>query len=106
MIRRVIEGCRVLAERMWEKSQGDIAQATEQTFRLLTSRQATDREQKILLRQYADELSYFQENEGEEMAYLDIGKRKLAETAPKKKIAALARVTNTILNSTEAYYKN
>lgn len=103
---QVLEGCRVLAESMWEKNQGDIAKATEQTFRLLTSRPASGREQAILLKQYADELGYFTANEQEGIAYLDIGKRKLKEASSPLEIAALARVTNTILNSTEAYYKN
>ncbi len=101
-----IEGCRVLAEKMWRKADGDIAEATTNTFRLLTSRVPSNREQQILLEQYQAELTYFEDNKAQSLAYLDIGKQPRMVDLPPTNIAALARVTNTILNSTEAYYKN
>lgn len=103
---QMIEGCRVLAENMWRKTEGDVNQATHEAFRLLTSRAPNEHEQQILLEQYQDELSYFQENSDQRHAYLDIGYQPLSSDLPAPEIAALARVTNTILNSTEAYYKN
>ena len=103
---QMIEGCRVLAEKMWRRAEGDIPNATNNTFRLLTSRQPNDREQQLLLQQYEEELAYFTTNQQAALAYLDIGKQRYSVDMPKAKIAALARVTNTILNSTEGYYKN
>jgi len=103
---QMLEGCRVLATNMWKKSQGDIEEATSEAFRLLTSRAPSDREQQILVQQYQDEVGYFQENPDKSLAYLDIGHQALPGDVPAQEIAALARVATTILNSTEAYYKN
>lgn len=103
---QMIEGCRVLAERMWQYTNGDIQQATQNTFRLLTSRLPSEREQAILLEQYQAELDYFKDNKNNAVAYLEIGHQPNIKELPKPEIAALARVSNTIMNSTEAYYKN
>ena len=103
---QIIEGCRVLAENMWQSYQGDITNATSNTFRLLTSRKPTTREQAILLKQYKEELNYFKEDQQRSTAFLNIGKQARHSELPLAEIAALARVTNTVLNSTEAYYKN
>ncbi|MEM7375115.1 MAG: DUF1553 domain-containing protein [Bacteroidota bacterium] len=103
---QMIEGCRVLAENMWGATNGNIAIATSQAFRLLTSREPTQREQDILIQQYEDELAYFQENKEKGYEFLATGHRAPKEGLPVPELAALARVTNTILNSTEAYYKN
>ena len=103
---QMIEGCRVLAEKMWRTAEGDIATATNNAFRLLTSRLPNDREQQLLLQQYEEELVYFNTNQQAALAYMDIGKQRYSVDIPVVKIAALARVTNTILNSTEGYYKN
>ena len=103
---QMIEGCRVLAENMWSLADGDPATAISQAFRQLTSRQPTEREQALLQQQFEEELQYFEEKEERAFAYLDVGHKPLAEGLPSTKVAALARVSNTILNTTEAYYKN
>ena len=103
---QMIEGCRVLAERVWQNRRGEIKEATEDAFRLLTSRSPNKREHQLLLDQYQEELAYFTQHPEEHLAYLNMGHRKLPGHLPKPQIAALARVANTILNSTEAYYKN
>ena len=103
---QVIEGSRVLAERMYTLSQGDVEEATTRTFKILTSREPTTQEQALLTQQYHDELIYFQQDESNALAYLDVGSVDRNKNLPLHKIAALSRVTNTILNSTEAYYKN
>lgn len=103
---QMIEGCRALAEKTWASTKGNITEATAQAFRLLTSRSPNDRERAILLQQYREELTYFKENEQKGIAYLGIGHRPLTPSLPAAEIAALTRVSNTILNSTEAFYKN
>lgn len=103
---QMIEACRVLAENMWRNTGDNVATATAQTFRLLTSRVPTDREQEILLQQYEEELAYFTRHQEKGRAYLDIGHRPFARDLPAPEVAALARVANTVMNSTEAYYKN
>lgn len=103
---QAIEGCRALAERTYVNAQGDVKKAAELVFRILTSRLPSDRELSILERQYQDELVYFQANQNRAEEYLDIGYRPPAKEIPEPELAALARVANTVLNSTEAYYKN
>lgn len=103
---QILEGCRVLAENRWQEDPGDIKTATHKLFRLLTSRAPTEREHQILMQQYKAELAYFQAQPERSRAYLDIGHRKISKGLPLPEIAALARVSNTVLNSTEAFYKN
>ncbi len=103
---QMIEGCRALAESMMSKAQGDIRQATKQTFQLLTSRVPTEREFQLLMGQYQEELAYFDEDQARTSAYLAVGHRAPSRELPTTEVAALARVANTILNTTEAYYKN
>ena len=103
---QAIEGCRALAEQTYVETEGDPKKATEIVFRTLTSRFPSEKEQTILKRQYVDELSYFQADQSRAKAYLGIGYHPLTESIPAPELAALARVANTVLNSTEAYYKN
>ncbi len=101
-----IEGCRKLAANMWLSNNGDKRQALNNIFRVLTSRLPTEKEQDILYDQLEAEYNYFQNNTPDRDTYLDIGAWRVAANIPKSDLAALTRVTNTILNSTEAYYKN
>ena len=103
---QMLEGCRVLAENMWRTSAGVVEEATGTAFRLLTSREPSKREQELLLKQYQEELAYFEADQQRAIAYLDIGHRKRPSDLPAAELAALTRVANTIINSTEAYYKN
>ena len=103
---QILEGCRVIAEYILEVTKGDHDNATPTAFRLLTGRMPTEREEQILLEQYHEELNYFKANEAEGVAYLNIGHQEPSAKWSIPEIAALARVTNTIANTTEAYYKN
>jgi len=103
---QMIEGCRVLAEKMWRYTKANVTDATTNAFRLLTSREPTNREKEILQKQFQDELKYFQAEKNKAVAYMNTGAYKRSKDLPVEEVAALARVTNTILNSTEAYYKN
>lgn len=103
---QALEGCRALAERAYLATNGEINNATKLIFRTLTSRPPSIREQAILRQQFTDELAYFEEDSNRSSDYLDIGYRPPADVIPATELAALARVANTVLNSTEAYYKN
>jgi len=103
---QTLEGCRVLAENAWRSTQGQVEQARVQVFRALTSRAPTEREQDLLQRQYQEELAYFRAKPSRTDEYLAIGKDQLDQTLPAAEIAALARVANTVMNTTEAYWKN
>ena len=103
---QVLEGCRVLAEHAWQKSGGQISTAIDQAFQALTSRVPTAAEQQILQQYFNEELAYFNSGKNQATDYLDIGYRPMKTSLPADPVAALARVANTILNSTEGYYKN
>jgi hypothetical protein len=103
---QIIEGCRVLAERVWQSAQGQLPSATATTFRLLIGRAPSEREQHILAEQYQAELAYFSADQSRQQAYLGIGWQRPVSGPSAPEVAALARVANTIFNTTEAYYKN
>jgi len=103
---QMIEGCRVLAEKAWTISNGNQDEAISNIFRQLTSRYPTEKEEKILNQQYGEELKYFKTNPKSTLDYLNIGKATPVSSIPKPELAAMGRVSNTILNSTEAYFKN
>ncbi len=103
---QIIEGCRVLAERSLSLTQGDQYEALSNIFRVLTSRYPNNREMDIMALQWQEESDYFKRNQQQANAYLAIGYRKTDTQYPSYQVAALARVANTILNSTESYYKN
>lgn len=103
---QMVEGCRSLAERVWRGSGGRVDVALQNAFRLLTSRAPAAREQSILLAQYEEELAYFRSDDSRWQEYLSVGYRERASDVPGPELAALSRVSNTIMNTTEAYYKN
>ncbi len=103
---QMIEGCRVLAERLWKQTHGEVPKATVQAFRALTGRMPTDKERQLLLLQYTEELAYFREDEARTLTYLDMGHQKVNANLPANEVAALTRVVNTVLNTTESYFKN
>jgi len=101
-----IEGSRALAEKVLLMSNGNIAEASKLAFRLLTSRNPTAVEHEYLVQQYNEELHYFSKNKNKALAYLHNGHHRVRSDLPTAELASLARVANTVLNSTEAYYKN
>jgi hypothetical protein len=103
---QILEGCRVLAAGALTETNGDEQEALSQIFRVLTSRHPSSQELHILASQWREELDYFRQHQQEAMAYLDLGYQKTDTEYPLNEVAALARVANTILNSTESYYKN
>ncbi len=101
-----IEGCRALAEKSWQSSSGDLDHAIATIFRKLTSRKPSVKELSIMKEQFTKESEYFEANPERASSFLGIGKKSIDSSIPTIKLAALSRVTNTILNTTEAYYKN
>ena len=103
---QLIEGCRILAAQLWKREQGKVPAATEEAFRALTSRPPTAKEQHILLTQYEEALAYFEDDPNRAKDYLTMGHAPPSADVPPNELAALTRVTTTIMNTTEAYYKN
>ncbi|WP_425236447.1 DUF1553 domain-containing protein [Ulvibacterium sp.] len=103
---QVIEACRVLSEKIWKETSFDLPGAIDGVFIALIGRTPTQQEKNILTRQYHEEKDYFVSKPTEARKYLSIGEMGPAPEIPMIENAALARVANTVLNSTEAYYKN
>jgi hypothetical protein len=103
---QIVEGCRVLAERTLLETRGDKKKALTNIFRVLTSRYPNESELSILESQWQQERDYFKRQQQAASAYLDIGYWKTVTEYPSQEVAALARVANTVFNSTESYYKN
>ena len=101
-----IEGCRALAENALFDSDGNIQRAIIHVFRTLTSRKPSLREEEVLMKQFAAEKDYFETNPDRAIAFLSTGHKKVDPAQDQLNLAALARVTNTVMNTTEAYYKN
>lgn len=104
---QMVEACRALAERsIREFGIQDIAGALKMAFRRLTSRFPSEREMDILQRQFADERAYFLSQPEALQQYLEVGEARLDGQLDRPTVAAVAVVCNTVLNTTEAYYKN
>jgi len=103
---QIIEACRVLSEKTWQETDLQLASAVDRLFLALIGRSPNEREQEILVRQYNEEFDYFSSEPKAALKFLNIGAKKPSSDVPMEQIAALARVANTVMNSTEAYYKN
>ncbi|WP_209332293.1 DUF1553 domain-containing protein [Lunatimonas salinarum] len=103
---QILEACRVLSEKVLLESGMDISKSIDALFLALIGRKPTDREHAILERQYAEEAAYFAKEPMAAKEFLNIGYQAPSANIPFTNSAAMARVANTILNSTESYYKN
>ncbi len=100
-----LEACRVLASNSL-KENNDPAVAVETVFRTLIGRFPSAEEKGIVTQYFEDELSYFHDHPLAAEDFLRTGYHETDLSAGPAKVAALARVANTVLNSTEGYYKN
>jgi hypothetical protein len=102
---QIVEACRVLAERTL-REESKIERAAGQVFKILTGRLPTRREQEILLQHFEAERRRFVAEPKACAEYLDIGFVEPDPALPAPEVAALAVLANTVMNSTEGYYKN
>ena len=100
-----IEACRVIAANALDVA-GTEVKAAERIFRQLTGRRPTANEREIMLQYYEQELTYFHNNPIATNDYLDTGWHETDLSAGPARVAALARVTGAVMNTTEGYYKN
>ncbi len=100
-----LAACRMLAARTLDEA-GDPVAATELVFRKLTGRLPTSAEHAILNQYYEEELNYFYEHPLATQDFLSTGAVAMDQSPGAARLAAIARVANTIVNSTEGYYKN
>jgi hypothetical protein len=98
-----IEAARVLAERVINETKGDETQSVETVFRLITGRRPDGTEKTILSEFYKEELKRFQNQPARALEYLSTGELKWDRAIRPEKIAALATVSNAIMNTDEGY---
>ncbi len=102
---QVLEACRVFAERVWHRND-KIDEALNTAFTSLIGRRPSSKEEEILSAYYQAEFDQFTARPSEADSFLQVGAVALDPDLPIPKVAALARVANTIMNSTEGHYKN
>ena len=98
-----VEAARALAERVLHSCKTGGPEATALAFRLITGRRPDSTEQKILAEFYADELKRFRAQPAQALDYLRTGERKRDTTLQPEEIAALATVSNSIMNTDEGH---
>jgi hypothetical protein len=98
-----IEAARVLAEKILNGGDTDLAAAMEQVFTLTTGRSPDQTELDLLQAFYGEELTRFNANREDALAYLSVGEHQLTSYQEPSKVAALATVINGIMNTNEAY---
>ncbi len=102
---QMIEACRVLASNMLNENGSDV-EAAKKVFISLIGRPPTTNELEIITQFYEHELNYFDENPVATLEFLNMGYHQTDLSVGPARVAALARVANTVMNSTEGYYKN
>jgi len=98
-----VEAARVLAEKVLHECETGDADPVSLAFRLITGRRPDRTEQKILAGFYGDELKRFRSQPGQALDYLRTGERRWDNTLPPEAIAALATVSNAIMNTDEGH---
>lgn len=93
-----VEAARALAVRQLTEHKDDAAAAMNDVFRLLTSRQASEKERDVLQRLFEKQIAYFQEQPERAIEYLKTGQAPLESELAAERIAALAVVASTLMN--------
>jgi len=96
-----IEAARVLAENVLQQEES-VEAALHSAFRLLTGRKPQAKELELMQAHYQDEYQKFSRSPQDLNNFLSIGEQEL-KSEPSEKLAALAVVTNSIMNTHEAY---
>ena len=98
-----LEASRVLAERLIEENQQNATRQLEKAFRLITGRSPDDQEMSMLTEFYQKEVNRFEDEPQDAQAYLSIGEYERNPSLPTIQVAALATVSNAIMNTNEAF---
>ncbi|MFY0652394.1 MAG: DUF1553 domain-containing protein [Cyclobacteriaceae bacterium] len=100
-----VEASRALACRLKKESKGSLDKMVENGFRLVLGRKPSADEFRIMKDLYAKEVENFKSDIKGAKEYLSVGDFKAPENEDPVELAALAVVSNTLLNMDEAYTK-
>ena len=103
---QIVEACRVLAANTLVGTRNEV-EAADVIFRKLIGREPTPNEREVIQQYYENELDYFSGHPLATQDFLNIGYHETEYgSAGPARVAAMARVANTVMNSQEGYYKN
>lgn len=102
---QILEACRVLASKELRTNNSEV-DATRRIFRQLIGRLPAPNELEIITQYYEDELNYFAAHPLATQEFLSVGYHNTDLSPGAAKVAAMARVVNSVMNTTEGYYKN
>jgi hypothetical protein len=100
-----VEASRVLAERLLKLPSDGIESRIRMAFRLMTSRQPSDRELKILVTLFEDQKRHFGSVPEDAKLFIAAGDAPRDEQLNPGEHAALAVVVNTLFNFDESAFK-
>jgi hypothetical protein len=103
--RQFVEAARVLAASLLQKSPGDGAAQVREAFRLLTSRQPTDREVEVLAELLASQREHFAGQPDKAREYVSTGESAAADGLDAAGHAALTAVVQALMNYDESVTK-
>ncbi len=100
-----IEAARMIAERMLKEGGATAEQRLAWAFRAITSRQPSDKEIQVLLRQLEKQKDYFNRNAAEVKKLLAVGERRNDDKLDKAELAAYTTTASLLLNLDEVITK-
>ncbi|MDQ3011988.1 MAG: DUF1549 domain-containing protein, partial [Acidobacteriota bacterium] len=96
-----VEAARVLAERMMKEGGASAEQRLSWAFRRITSRQPSQQEAQLLLRNLRKQMDYFNQSPHEAKKLLAVGERRNDEKLNPAELAAYAVTASLLLNLDE-----
>ncbi len=102
---QLLEASRLIAERCIKEGKEATEEQINQAFRLLTSRNLSEKELSLLVELYQQEYDKYQSNPEEARALLAVGDYPYDTSLELPELAALTVVTNIIMNYDEVYTK-
>ena len=102
---QMVEASRLLAERVFREGGKQTEAQLDYAFRLLTGRHLTDEERPLMLELYEQEYEKYQADKAGAKKLLQVGEHPYDTSLPLPNVAALAVVTNIMMNYDEVYTK-
>ena len=102
---QMLEAARRIGERALKENAASIADQITLTFRLLTGRQPTTRELRVLEKLRTEQLALFRANHADAEAMLKIGESASDPKLDRAELAAAAAVASAVMNFDEAILK-
>jgi hypothetical protein len=100
-----VEAARLLGERMMKENDGEITDRISFAFRVLTSREPSNEELRILQNLYEEQILVFEEDKKKTIDWLSIGEYPADKNLNKTELASCSFIASTIMNFDEFVIK-